>query len=147
MFKRCLAAGVVLAAMTTGAYAGGPFGNIHVGNWTGGAFSDESGAFSHCVATATYANGIILIVGQNTNNTWLLSFASPGFKFNKGETLSIDVTFDGQSQARLFASANSDIMVTATLPPNVARTFQKSSLMVAQAGRSTVQFNLTSTGP
>jgi S1-C subfamily serine protease len=147
MFRRCLAACAVLATISTGAHAGGPFGSIHVGNWIGGAFSDENGAFSHCAATATYANGIILVVGQNVSNTWLLSFASPGFKFNKGETLPIDVTFDGQSQARLFASANSDIMVTATLPPNVARTFQKSSLMVAQAGRSTVQFNLTSTGP
>ena len=147
MFRRCLAACAVLATISTGAHAGGPFGSIHVGNWIGGAFSDENGAFSHCAATATYANGIILVVGQNVSNTWLLSFASPGFKFNKGDTLPIDVTFDGQSQARLFASANSDIMVTATLPPNVARTFQKSSLMVAQAGRSTVQFNLTSTGP
>jgi S1-C subfamily serine protease len=148
MFKRCLAACIVLASVTTGAHAAGPFGSIHVGNWIGGAFSDDaSGAFSHCAATATYANGIILVVGQNASNTWLLSFASPSFKFNKGDTLSIDVTFDGQSQARLFASANSDIMVTATLPPTVARTFQKSSLMVAQAGRSTVQFNLTSTGP
>lgn len=148
MFKRCLAACVVVTAIATNTHAGGPFGSIHVGNWTGGAFSDDgTGAFSHCAATATYANGIILVVGQNSSNTWLLSFASPAFKFNKGDTLPIDVTFDGQSQARLFASANSDIMVTATLPPNVARTFQKSSLMVAQAGRSTVQFNLTSTGP
>ncbi|MBV8573905.1 MAG: hypothetical protein JOZ58_02550, partial [Acetobacteraceae bacterium] len=97
----------------------------------GGAFSDENGAFSHCPATATYANGIILVVGQNVSNTWLLSFASPGYKFNKGDTVPIDVTFDGQSQARLFAAANSEIMVTATLPPTVARTFQKSSLMVA----------------
>jgi S1-C subfamily serine protease len=147
MFRRCLAACAVLATISTGAHAGGPFGSIHVGNWIGGAFSDENGAFSHCAATATYANGIILVVGQNVSNTWLLSFASPGYKFKKGDTLPIDVTFDGQSQARLFASANSDIMVTATLPPNVARTFQKSSLMVAQAGHSTVQFNLTSTGP
>jgi S1-C subfamily serine protease len=148
MFKRCLAACVVVTAIATNTHAGGPFGSIHVGNWIGGAFSDDgTGAFSHCAATATYANGIILVVGQNSSNTWLLSFASPSFKFNKGDTLPIDVTFDGQSQARLFASANSDIMVTATLPPNVARTFQKSSLMVAQAGRSTVQFNLTSAGP
>src|ERR1700757_3788594 len=121
MFRRCLAACAVLATISTGAHPGGPFGSIHVGNWIGGAFSDENGAFSHCAATTTYANGIILVVGQNVSNTWLLSFASPGFKFNKGDTLPIDVTFDGQSQARLFASANSDIMVTATLPPNVAR--------------------------
>src|SRR5215469_8539102 len=38
-------------------------------------------------------------------------------------------------------------MLTAILPPAVARTFQKSSLMVAVAGHTTLQFSLTSTGP
>src|SRR5262249_46762073 len=39
-------------------------------------------------------------------------------------------------------------MATAILPPNVARTFQKSSLMVVTTGNSTaLQFNLTSTAP
>jgi len=33
-------------------------------------------------------------------------------------------------------------MATAILPPNVARSFQKASLMVATAGRSALQFNL-----
>jgi S1-C subfamily serine protease len=33
------------------------------------------------------------------------------------------------------------------MPPNVAQTFQKASLMVATAGRSALQFNLNSTGP
>jgi hypothetical protein len=96
MFRRCLAACAVLATISTGAHPGGPFGSIHVGNWIGGAFRDDGGAFSHCAATATYANGIILVVGQNVSNTWLLSFASPGFKFNEGDTLPIDVTFDGR---------------------------------------------------
>ena len=116
--------------------AAGPYGNIHVGNWKGGAFTDDStGAFSHCAATTSYGNGVILVVGQNAANSWLLGFASPSFHLTKGETVPIDVTFDGQSQARLFATANSDIMVTAILPPNVARTFQKASLMVAVVGR------------
>ena len=57
------------------------------------------------------------------------------------------MTFDGQSEARLFANAGSDTMLTAILPPAVARTFQKSSLMVAVAGHTTLQFSLTSTGP
>jgi len=39
-------------------------------------------------------------------------------------------------------------MVTAVMPPNVARAFQKASLMVATAGgRTALQFNLNSTGP
>jgi S1-C subfamily serine protease len=150
MFKRLfVACGLAaIAASTTSALAAGPFGTIHVGSWIGGAFSDDStGAFSHCAATTSYASGVSLVVGQNAGNAWLLSFASPAFKLNKGDTAPIDVTFDGQSEARLFATANAPNMLTAILPASVARAFQRSSLMVAQAGQATLQFNLTSTGP
>lgn len=148
MLNRVFVACLVQAAVATTAQAAGPFGTIHVGTWVGGAFSDDStGGFSHCAATSTYASGISLVVGVNAANSWLLSFASPVFRFTKGEDLPIDLTFDGQSQARLFATANSSNMVTAILPPNVARDFRKSSLMVAIARDTPLQFNLTSTGP
>jgi len=148
MRKALFLAFLVQIAITAVAGAAGPYGNIHVGNWQGGAFTDDStGAFSHCAATASYGNGNILVVGQNAANSWLLSFANPGFHLTKGKTSPIDVTFDGQSQARLFATANSDIMLTAILPPNVARTFQKANLMVAVSGATALNFNLTSTGP
>jgi len=148
MRRAILVWGFLQLAIASMANAAGPFGSIHVGNWIGGAFSDDNtGAFSHCAATSSYASGVSLVVGQNASNAWLLSFASPAFRLTKGETLPIDVTFDGQSQARLFATANSNIMVTAILPPKVARTFQKSSLMVAVMGGTPLQFNLTSTGP
>jgi S1-C subfamily serine protease len=139
----------VQIAIATIAHAAGPYGNIHIGQWKGGAFTDDnSGAFSHCAASTSYGNGVILVVGQNASNSWLLGFASPGFHLTKGNTVPVDVTFDGQSQARLFATANSDIMATAILPPNVARTFQKASLMVVTTGNSNaLQFNLTSTAP
>ena len=79
------------------ANAAGPFGTVNIGNWIGGAFSDDqTGAFSHCAATAPYANGVILVVGQNASGSWLLGFASPGFRFNKGDSARIDVVFDGQ---------------------------------------------------
>ncbi|WJR78239.1 trypsin-like peptidase domain-containing protein [Bradyrhizobium sp. NP1] len=135
-------------AVAATAQAAGPFGSIRVGNWVGGAFTDDnSGAFSHCAATTTYASGVSLVVGQNATNSWLLSFASSAFRYTKGEGTQIDVLFDGQMPARLFANANSQIMTTAILPPNIARVFQKASLMVANLGGNTLQFNLTSTGP
>lgn len=139
----------VQLAITPIAGAKGPYGDIHVGQWKGGAFTDDNtGAFSHCGATSIYDNGVILVVGLNSHNSWLLGFASPNFRLTKGNTVQVDVTFDGQSQARLFATANSNIMPTAILPPNVARTFQKSSLMVVTTGNSrALQFNLTSTAP
>ena len=101
------------------ANAAGPFGTVNVGNWIGGAFSnDQTGAFSHCGATTSYGNGVILVVGQNASNSWLLGFASPNFHLTKGASVPIDVTFDGQSQARLFATATSGIMA----PPSCRRT-------------------------
>jgi len=130
------------------AHAAGPFGTIHVGAWNGGAYTDDNtGNFSHCAAGSEYASGVSLIVSQTASNAWLLGFGSTAFHFTKGDTLPIDVTFDGQSQAKLFATANSTILISAILPPNVARTFQKSSLMVAVARGTPLQFNLSSTGP
>ncbi len=128
--------------------AAGPFGSIKVGNWIGGAYSNDSTrAFSHCAASAPYANGMTLLVGQEATNGWLLGFANPAFRFKKDENLAIDVTFDGQAEARLFGTAISEVMVTTVLPTNVARTFQKASLMVAVARGTPFQFNLAATGP
>ncbi|WP_024516433.1 trypsin-like peptidase domain-containing protein [Bradyrhizobium sp. Tv2a-2] len=148
LFVACGLLTAFACSTVSSAQAAGPYGTIHVGNWIGGAFSDDStGAFSHCAATTSYASGVSLVIGQNIASAWLLGFASPDFKLNTGDQMAIDVTFDGQSQARLFATASSSNMVIAILPASVARTFQRSSLMVAQAGKATLQFNLTSTGP
>jgi hypothetical protein len=138
----------VFVQISSTAHAKGPFGLIHVGAWRGGAFTDDgTNAFSHCAASSTYASGITLVVGQNASNGWLLGFASPAFHLTKGNTVPLDVTFDGEGEARLFATASSENMAIAILPPNVAHAFQKASLMVAVAGRTTMQFNLTSTAP
>ncbi|PDT88528.1 serine protease [Bradyrhizobium sp. Y36] len=149
MWLRSLVIASLLQVGVAGAaHAAGPFGSVNVGNWIGGAFSnDQTGAFSHCAATTPYANGVILVVSQNAAGTWSLAFASPGYRFNKGENAAIDLTFDGQEQARLYATAYQSNMLTAIMPLNVVRTFQKASLMVATAGRAVLNFDLTSTGP
>jgi hypothetical protein len=70
----------VQLAITPIAHAGGPYGSIRIGNWIGGAFTDDNnGAFSHCSAGSSYGNGVSLIVGQNATSSWLLGFASPAF--------------------------------------------------------------------
>ena len=64
---------VVSIVIVSGAIAAGPFGTIHIGGWSGGAYTDDkTGAFSHCAASAGYANGITVIVGQNANASWLI---------------------------------------------------------------------------
>ncbi|MDA9406841.1 MULTISPECIES: S1C family serine protease [unclassified Bradyrhizobium] len=149
MRSRSFVAAALLQVCLVGtAHAKGPFGTVNVGGWVGGAFSnDETGAFSHCAATAPYANGVILVVSQNAAGIWSLAFASPNYHFNKSENAAIDVTFDGQEQARLYATAYRPDMLTAVMPLNVVRTFQKASLMVATAGPAVLNFDLRSTGP
>lgn len=64
--KSFVAASLFQVVFAGAAHAAGPFGSVSTGNWIGGAFSnDETGAFSHCAATAPYANGVSLVVGQN----------------------------------------------------------------------------------
>lgn len=146
--KSFIVAFLLQVSVVAAAHAAGPFGSVKVGNWIGGAFSnDETGAFSHCAATTPYANGVILVVGYNTAGIWSLGFASPNYRFKQGENAAIDVIFDGQEQARLFATANQPNMLTSVMPANVVRTFQKASLMVATSGRTVLNFDLTSTGP
>ena len=82
MWLKSLIVASVLQVGVVAAHAAGPFGSVNVGNWIGGAFSnDETGVFSHCAATAPYANGVSLVVAQNAAGSWLLSFASPSFRF------------------------------------------------------------------
>jgi S1-C subfamily serine protease len=130
------------------AHAAGPYGSIHVGNWSGGAYTDDkTGAFSHCSAGTSYGSGINVIVGQNVSGSWLLGFHHPNFRLTPSETFPIDVTFDGQAQFHLFGTAFSPTFVISILPNNAAiDQFRKSSLMVAVAKGATFQFRLTSTG-
>ena len=147
--KRVIAVAFAVVALfsCTCSFAAGPFGSIHIGNWNGGAYTlDSDGSFSHCAAGATYANGIGIIVSYNLRNEWVLGFTSPSFNLSKGETFPIDVTFDGQSQVRLFGTAINDKLVSALLVPNALRDFKKTSLMVAVAKGGTFQFKLSSTG-
>jgi S1-C subfamily serine protease len=148
MFRALATACLLQVALISSALAAGPFGSIKIGGWIGGAYTnDGNGSFSHCAASTSYGNGVTLVVGQGATNAWLLGFASQSFHYSKGDTIPIDLVFDGQSGARIFANAASQILITAPLPPNVARTLQKSSLMAATSAQGTYQFNLTSIGP
>jgi S1-C subfamily serine protease len=129
-------------------FAAGPFGTIHVGNWHGGAYTnDNDGSFSHCAALSSYASGISVVISYNAKNQWLMGFASSKFHLTKGETFPIDLTFDGESQVRLFGTAVSDQLISAIMVPNALRDFRKATLMVAVARGSTFQFALNSAGP
>jgi len=136
------------AELASSAFATGPFGSIHVGKWSGGAYTDDkTGGFSHCSAATTYGSGVTVVLGQNANNSWLLGLGSEAFSLNTGEQFPIDVTLDGQAQVRLFGIAVSPKLVTSVIPNNgIVNQIRKTHLMVAVAKGTTFQFLMDSTG-
>ena len=129
------------------AFGGGPFGTIKVGAWSGGAYTnDKTNAFSHCAASTGYANGYLLLFGQNADGGWLIGFANPKAKVAVGATIPIDVTFDGQQQFHLFATSLSTDFVVAVLPSAAVEQLRRARLMVAVTRAGTTPFDLKSTG-
>src|SRR5262249_24699754 len=119
-----------------------------IGVWSGGAYTDDkTGAFSHCVAAAGYQNGAGLFIGQNSGGTWLLGFTHTDWNFSKGEQIPVEVTFDGQSQFKLFAGVISREFINAYLPsPAIVEHLRKGHTMAAEIKGRVYQFELKSTG-
>jgi S1-C subfamily serine protease len=145
-FVAVAAAAVAATTICTPSVAKGPFGSISIGQWKGGAYTNDStGAFSHCAAGAQYLNGTFLNFGHSVDQSWTIGFGNTSFQLTAGETFPIDVTLDGKDQVRLFGTASTSEIVFAALPSSaVLNQFRKSHFMVAQAKGATFQFRLTS---
>src|SRR3977135_3254494 len=78
--------------------ARGPYGSINVGNWKGGAYTnDQTGDFSHCVAGASYDSGIYFMVLIDQGSGWSLGFQHPKWSLKKDQSFPIALTFDGRA--------------------------------------------------
>jgi hypothetical protein len=85
---RATAVASLLCAMLVGssADARGPYGSISIGNWQGGAYTnDQTGAFSHCAAGARYASGIYFLVTIDGNGGWGLGFMHEQWTLTPGK--------------------------------------------------------------
>jgi S1-C subfamily serine protease len=151
VMKRCaVVVTFLLALLATGpADSRGPYGTINVGNWKGGAFTnDQTGEFSHCGATAVYQNGIYFVVMIDSKPSWSLGFAHDGWTLSNGKAFPIQLTFDGQSPVNVHGIAVSDKLLRVPMPDtsNLITQFRKAKSMSAYAQGQLLQFDLVSTG-
>src|ERR1700761_8932708 len=141
--------GLAFPLSPSASQAAGPFGTITVGNWKGGAYTDDkSGAFSHCAAAATYQNGIIFLVSVGQDYSWTLGFAHENWKLTPGEGFPLALTFDGQQAINVQGLPIGAKLVKVVMPSNSALIgqFRKAKLMTAFAQGQLIQLNLTQTG-
>src|SRR5512138_1982746 len=106
VMKRWVVVVAALLAAVGSVEARGPYGTINVGNWKGGAFTnDQSGEFSHCGATAMYQNGIVFVVMIDSKPSWSLGFAHDSWTLSTGKAFPIQLTFDGQAPVNVHGIA------------------------------------------
>lgn len=141
-----LVALTVLAAST--AQAAGPYGEIVVGNWKGGAYtSDATGAFSHCAVNAGYKNGTRMFTSVTSDLKWLLGFAHPRWKLRPGARLSLQLVFDRGAPIPVTAEARTAQMITITMPneSGLITAFRQGHFLELIANDQRLAFALTST--
>jgi S1-C subfamily serine protease len=129
--------------------ARGPYGSITVGNWKGGAFTDDkSGAFTHCSAGSTYQSGIFFMVAIAENGSWRLGFAHESWRLTPGEAFPLALTFDGQPAFNVYGMPLGTTLVNVEMPvnSNLINQFRKARQMTAFAQGQLFQFNLNQTG-
>jgi len=153
MTRHALVFVTVLLLSSSTAVARGPFGAFSVGDWSAGAYTDESGDFSHCAASGVYKSGIVMIVGVDRAYGWTLGFSHQSWVLASGETIPIDLSFDNRGTFRVYGEAISldgkrtTSFVKVPMPPNsrLVSEFRRSYVMQAFAKGHLYEFSLTST--
>ncbi len=148
---RAVAVAVLLGLIFAGsnAEARGPYGSISVGNWKGGAYTvDQTGAFSHCAAGASYASGINFLVMIDRDGGWALGFAHDQWKLRTGEAFPLTLTFDGQQPFNVHGVPVSEKLVRVPMPINssLIAQFRRAKAMTAFTQGQLFQFNLDQSG-
>lgn len=147
MLRGLIVASIVLLA--PGAQAAGPFGKIVVGNWTGGAFTnDATGAFSHCAVNAGYRNGTRMFTSITADLKWLIGFAHPNWKLKQGSRLNLQLVFDRTARIEVTAEAKTPTFLTIAMPADsqLIGAFRQGHRLELVANDQRLTFALTSTG-
>jgi hypothetical protein len=146
MLRGCVVALSLLLAPT--AQAAGPYGKIVVGNWSGGAFTDDAtGAFSHCAVNAGYRNGTRMFTSITADFKWLVGFAHPNWKLKPGSKLALQLVFDRSARIDVTADVKTSSLLTIAMPADsqLIRAFRHGSYLELVANDQRLTFALTST--
>lgn len=71
-----------------------PGSQFEVGNWVGGAYTDDKGAFSYCYTSVSYVNGQTVWLGFYPNDTLAILMSQPDVKFQPGQKFELWVMME-----------------------------------------------------
>ncbi|HEX9469641.1 MAG TPA: hypothetical protein VF957_08865 [Bradyrhizobium sp.] len=130
------------------AQARGPYGSINVGNWKGGAYTnDQTGEFTHCAVGAGYDSGIYFMVTIDQGAGWSLGFYNPKWTLANNQAFQIALTFDGQRPFNVQGVALNENLIRVPMPVDstLIAQFRKAKAMTAFTQGQLFQFKLDQT--
>jgi hypothetical protein len=139
---------LIAAMISIPARADGPIEQLQVGNWSGGSYTDnQTKRFSHCAAGTTYNSGIYFMVGVTRGYGWSLIFANKAWKLTPGETIPLEIVFDGRQKYDVSANVldNNGAIVPMPNEDNLIRDFRKARGMDVKAQGQRFTFLLDGT--
>ena len=145
MVRSLFALALAWLAVTGQAQARGPYGSITVGEWKGGAYTnDRTGTFSHCAAGATYKSGIYFVVSITDQLNWNLGFTHEDWKLTPGQAFPMALTFDGRPAINVHGEPLSATLVKVSMPVKSAliAQFRGANVMTIFAQGQLFQFKL-----
>src|SRR3984893_4262215 len=136
-----------LFAIST-AQARGPYGSINVGNWKGGAYTnDQTGEFAHCAAGAGYDSGIYFMGTVDQGAGWSLGFHNPKWTLTESQDFQIALTCEGRRPFNVQGVALSENSIRVPMPTDstLIAQFRKAKAMTAFTQGQLFQFKLDQT--
>lgn len=130
------------------ALAAGPFAKFAVGNWAGGAFTNNAtGQFSHCAVSASYKSGVTMRASLNGNFGWNLAFSNRARGLRPGINVPMELVFDRNDTVRIGARAVQPQLVVVAMPANsdIIRAFRGAAFLEANMLGARYTFRLTLT--
>lgn len=123
---------------------------VRVGQWSGGAYSDDrTGQFTHCAASVPYRSSIAMVVSINRSWSWGLGFLdlSSTWALTAGAQIPIEVRFDGRAPWNGNARAINASFALLPMADDsyLVQEFRRSMTMEVVAKGQTTRFSLTDT--
>jgi hypothetical protein len=135
---------VLLAAGFAAQTQAAVIGTFQVGHWTGAAYADSNGDFSHCAAGMKFNSNVTLLFSLNKNFVWTIAFHNPAWAFESGQrvtlTLAIDKTPPMKREAEVFNP--SGIVITLEDDADLFRRFKSAKRVKISGARESFEFEM-----
>jgi S1-C subfamily serine protease len=112
----------------------------------GRRLTTDKGAFSHCTAVAKFDNGLALVIAQKADRSWIIGIADPSSPLHDRQSVKLVLTFDGQAQFDVSATAEREKVAFGVLPGRAITAWRKSRQLAVTASNRTLQFDLAAAG-